>query len=344
MAAQEGSVLCMGNPILDISNNVDQAFLDKYSLKADDAILAEDKHLPMYKELAEQSGVEYIPGGATQNSTRVCQWMLQTPNVTSYIGCVGDDDYKQKMEEASKQEGVNVQYMVDSSVPTGTCGVCVYGTDRSLVANLSAANNYNIDHLKKAENWALVEKASFYYSAGFFLTVSPESMLAVAKQSMDANKTYMLNLAAPFLMQVPPFKASMMEVMPYVDILFGNETEALTFAQSEGWETEDISEIALKCAALPKASGSKARMVVFTQGPKPTIVATGGAATTFDIIPLEAEKIVDTNGAGDAFVGGFISGLVSGKDTSECCRAGSYAAREVIQRSGCTYPAKPDFK
>jgi adenosine kinase len=47
-------------------------------------------------------------------------------------------------------------------------------------------------------------------------------------------------------MQVPPFKAALMAAMPYVDYLFGNETEAQTFAESEGWETKDIKEIASK--------------------------------------------------------------------------------------------------
>uniref|UniRef100_A0A8C3W4I4 Adenosine kinase n=1 Tax=Catagonus wagneri TaxID=51154 RepID=A0A8C3W4I4_9CETA len=34
----------MGNPLLDISAVVDKDFLDKYSLKPNDQILAEDKH------------------------------------------------------------------------------------------------------------------------------------------------------------------------------------------------------------------------------------------------------------------------------------------------------------
>lgn len=45
---------------------------------------------------------------------------------------------------------------------------------------------------------------------------------------------------------MPPFKATLLEALPYVDYLFGNETEAATFAETEGWETKDISEIALK--------------------------------------------------------------------------------------------------
>lgn len=59
------------------------------------------------------------------------------------------------------------------------------------------------------------------------------------------------------------------------------------------------------------------------------------------VITTPKEKLVDTNGAGDAFVGGFLSQLVAGKDVHECCRAGNFAAHIVIQRSGCTFPEKP---
>jgi fructose-1-phosphate kinase PfkB-like protein len=47
--------------------------------------------------------------------------------------------------------------------------------------------------------------------------------------------------------------------------------------------------------------------------------------------------------AGDAFVGGFLSQLVQEKPIEDCVRAGCYASNVIIQRSGCTYPAKPDF-
>lgn len=62
----------------------------------------------------------------------------------------------------------------------------------------------------------------------------------------------------------------------------------------------------------------------------------------YPVIPVPQEKLVDTNGAGDAFVGGFLSQLVAGKELSEAVRAGNYAANVVIQRSGATYPDKPE--
>jgi hypothetical protein len=37
-----------------------------------------------------------------------------------------------------------VQYYVDKGTPTGTCATAVVGGERSLVANLAAANNYKV--------------------------------------------------------------------------------------------------------------------------------------------------------------------------------------------------------
>eukprot|EP00208_Stichococcus_sp_RCC1054_P007592 CAMPEP_0206139236 /NCGR_PEP_ID=MMETSP1473-20131121/5085_1 /ASSEMBLY_ACC=CAM_ASM_001109 /TAXON_ID=1461547 /ORGANISM="Stichococcus sp, Strain RCC1054" /LENGTH=342 /DNA_ID=CAMNT_0053532933 /DNA_START=32 /DNA_END=1060 /DNA_ORIENTATION=+ len=331
-------LLGLGNPLLDISANVDQAFLDQYELKLADQILAEDKHQPMYKELAEKDDVLYVPGGATQNSIRVAQWLLKTPGSTSYFGSVGKDDFGEKMAAYAKKDGVDARYQVDESAPTGTCGVCVKDGERSLVANLGAANNYKADHTRDADNWAIVEKADVIYSAGFFITVSPEAISLTAKHCASANKIYCMNLSAPFIMQVPPFKQVLTETLPYVDFLFGNETEATTFAETEGWETKDISEIALKISQLPKENSSRPRTVVITQGADATVIATDGKVTTHPVIKLAKEDLVDTNGAGDAFVGGFLSQLLLGKDTEASVKAGNWAANVIIQRSGCTFP------
>jgi adenosine kinase len=109
-----------------------------------------------------------------------------------------------------------------------------------------------------------------------------------------------------------------------------------------GWGLTDLKEIAAKVAGLPKENGARGRVAVCTQGPDPTIIATGGTVTTYPIIAIAPEAIVDTNGAGDAYVGGFIAALTVGKSTEDCTKAGAYAANVVIGRSGCTYPEKPD--
>lgn len=44
----------------------------------------------------------------------------------------------------------------------------------------------------------------------------------MAKHASENNKLFCLNLSAPFICQF--FKDNLMQVMPYVDVLFGNET------------------------------------------------------------------------------------------------------------------------
>lgn len=153
----------MGNPLLDISANVTQELLDKYELKLDTAILAEDKHQPLYKELVDKYDVQYIAGGATQNSMRVAQWMLKDKKgMVAFMGCVGDDDYGRHLEECASKDGVCVHYMKDSTTPSGTCAALIVGGERSLVANLAAANNFKPSHLETEKAKEIVESAKFY--------------------------------------------------------------------------------------------------------------------------------------------------------------------------------------
>merc|ERR1712070_1332191 len=196
--------------------------------------------------------------------------------------------------------------------PTGSCACLIEGIERSLCTNLCAANNFKVDHVKKPENMKLVKEAKIIYSARF-------------------------------LMQVPPFKAFILESLPMVDFLFCNETEAATFAETEGWETTDLKFIATRLSLVPMAKPGQ-RTVVITQGADPTIVCVRGQVTEHPILALPKEKLVDTNGAGDSYVGGFLAGLSKGLPISDCCKAGAYAASVIVQHSGCTYPATPDYK
>lgn len=342
-ALSQNTLFGMGNPLLDISAVVDKDFLDKYGLKPNDQILAEDKHKAMFEEIVKKSKVEYHAGGSTQNSVKIAQWMIQEPHkVATFFGCIGTDHFGEILKQKAEEAHVDAHYYEQSEEPTGTCAACITGDNRSLVANLAAANCYKKEkHLDLARNWELVEKAKVYYIAGFFLTVSPESVLKVAKHASDSNKVFGLNLSAPFISQF--FKEPMMEVMPYVDVLFGNETEAATFAKEQGFETEDIAEIAKMAQNLPKVNKQRQRVVVFTQGKDDTVATVGDNVTMFPVLDIDQNDIVDTNGAGDAFVGGFLSELVQERPLEECIRAGHYAANVIIRRAGCTFPEKPDF-
>jgi len=335
----EHVLLGMGNPLLDISATVKTDLLTKHNLKANDAILTEEEQI--FQDLLEEYKVDYIAGGATQNSIRVAQWVLGKKNLTSYMGCVGSDSSSKILEEKARDAGVNVRYQV-SEKPTGRCAVLITDQNRSLVTKLDAANHFTVSHLEEESNWDLVKAAKVVYSAGFFLTVSVDSMLKVAKYCAQNNKTYCLNLSAPFLCQF--FKDQMSSVLPFTDIIFGNETEAAAYAEVNNLGTSDVGEIALRLAMLPKENGSKSRLVVITQGEGPVVAVEHGKVKTYPVEALEKSDIVDTNGAGDAFVGGFLAQWVLGNGLDLSVKCGIWAARHCIQRSGCTMPDICDFK
>ncbi|PNJ40511.1 adenosine kinase isoform X8 [Pongo abelii] len=285
-ALRENILFGMGNPLLDISAVVDKDFLDKYSLKPNDQILAEDKHKELFDELVKKFKVEYHAGGSTQNSIKVAQWMIQQPHkAATFFGCIGTDKFGEILKRKAAEAHVDAHYYEQNEQPTGTCAACITGDNRSLVANLAAANCYKKEkHLDLEKNWMLVEKARVCYIA-----------------------------------------------------------EAATFAREQGFETKDIKEIAKKTQALPKMNSKRQRIVIFTQGRDDTIMATESEVTAFAVLDQDQKEIIDTNGAGDAFVGGFLSQLVSDKPLTECIRAGHYAASIIIRRTGCTFPEKPDF-
>lgn len=177
-----------------------------------------------------------------------------------------------------------------------------------------------------------------------------------------------MNLSAPFIPQF--FKAQVDELMPFVDVLIGNESEAEAYAASHEWDvradtrgpppespgtdsrlshpsqTKDMATIASKLAELPKQNAATPRLVIITQGPSSTVVACASPSAlglsespkTYAVEKLASAQIVDTNGAGDAFAGGFLGARQLGKSIDEAIQVGHRMGAMCIQCNG------PSFK
>ncbi|KAF4763745.1 hypothetical protein N7455_010999 [Penicillium solitum] len=341
MAAPQGyPLLCLENPLLDIQARGDAALLEKYEMKPNDAILAEDKHMGIYEDLLARDA-KLIPGGAAQNTARGAQYMLPEQSV-AYIGCIGKDKFGDILKKTCEEAGVHTEYRVDETQPTGKCGVVITGHDRSMCTHLAAANEYKLEHLKQPEIWSLVEKAQVYYVGGYHLTVCVPAILALGEEAAAKNKTFMLSISAPFIAQF--FKDQLDSVLPYTDYTFCNETEAIAYSEGHQWGTEDITEIAKKLAQLPKKNTQRPRVAIVTQGTLPTIVAIGSATGAvevkeFKVREISKDSINDTNGAGDAFAGGFCAGIVSGKSLDDSIDMGQWLASKSIQELGPSFPS-----
>jgi len=340
MASPSYSLFCMSNPLLDIQVTKGEELLKKYDLKANDAILAGEKQAPIYEEIVKDYKVTYVAGGAAQNAARGAAYVLP-PHSVVYTGCVGDDDLAEQLKAANKREGLDQVYLVRKDQKTGACAVVITGHHRSLVTTLRAAETFDKSHLSSPEVAPLIEAARAFYVEGFFLTHGVESMLEVAKKSSEAAKVFALNLSAPFIAQF--FGAQLQQVMPYIDILIGNEAEAEAWANANGLPDEiktDLGAIAKALAILPKSNPSRPRIVLITHGPKNTTLVSSDQpelVKTFPVDALTDEQIVDTNGAGDAFAGGFMGAFVAGKSLEECVQAGHKMGAMCVQLVGPQY-------
>jgi sugar/nucleoside kinase (ribokinase family) len=60
-----------------------------------------------------------------------------------------------------------------------------------------------------------------------------------------------------------------------------------------------------------------------------------------EVAPVD--KIVDVNGGGGGFGGGYLAEIARGGSVDAAGRAGQWAAAHVIQRSGCTFDASVKY-
>lgn len=339
MASITPKLICLGNPLLDYQATVTTDYLAKYSLKANDAILvdaqSDDPKMAIFEELLKFDDVKFVAGGAAQNSARGAAYVLG-PGQVGYFGSVGEDQYSAKLLNENDAAGVISMYQFQKKIGTGKCAALITGHNRSLVTDLGAANHFTPEHLDK--HWSVVENAELFYVGGFHLTVSPEAIVKLGKHAQKTGKPFALNLSAPFIPQF--FKAALEEALPYTTYVIGNESEAASYAEAFGLPDRDLVAIAQHIVG-----DSKDRTVVFTQGLDPTVVYSANGTNTYPVKPLESSKIVDTNGAGDAFAGGFMAALAQGKSVAAAVDVGQWLAALSIQEIGPSYPkTKVDYK
>jgi 5-dehydro-2-deoxygluconokinase len=110
------------------------------------------------------------------------------------------------------------------------------------------------------------------------------------------------------------------------DIIVGNDEEFAVMSGSESGRQ------------LAESLDSKAgRVVIYKMGEKGCATFAGGAC--FDT-PVFAVNALKPTGAGDGFLGGFVSGLAAGAGLPEAVRRGAATAAIVVTRVGCA-PAMP---
>jgi len=341
------SIIAIGNPIVDISAEIDSENLQKYRLKWGDTLFADDNNRGFYDFLESKPEVTYIPGGSIQNSLRVASWCLsmEPENKDKYsitmLGATGDDGYKEKIMDALKSAGVKPLLQAIPNMSTSRCGVGIFQKERSLLTEIRASNCLTEEFVK--ENEDEIFKNDAILIEGYFLQEKFELCKNLCLEFKKRNKSVILTLSAVFMVEV--HKDKIMEISQLADIIVSNIEEMKVFAETKEEGYKEILEKAFK--KLNEGD----RLFVVTDGSKGVVTSkfdykrgiVDFITQSFPII-MKTEEIVDLNGAGDAFLGGFLSQFMKGCSLHACCRAGNEASSIILKNVGCTFSNTKDVK
>ncbi|KAK4874843.1 hypothetical protein RN001_014203 [Aquatica leii] len=324
---RESSIVTFGSPLIDVIVNVDDSFLNKFNLEPNNATaVGEESEI---FEAIQASSPKYVVGGCALNTARVLKHVSKDLLCT-VIGAVGDDDYAQLVKRQLDQDHVRYVFV---TVPktTGRCAVLLNEDNRSLCTDLGASKFFTLEHLKRKEVWDYVQTGSCIYVPGFFLSVSVDCVLTIAKNTTE--KIFALNLSAPFI--VERYSQEIFWLLPYVDLLFGNESELRALARAFGFTSKNLNQISKYVYTLN--CRDKSMVMVITRGSKSVFLVHNNEITKHRVKTLDKSRIKDTSAAGDAFVGGFLGSFVSGESLDACVSCGINVAQTVIQSSGCWF-------
>ncbi len=185
-----------------------------------------------------------------------------------------------------------------------------------MCCDVGASLKYKHSHM--VSNLHLLESAKICYTTGFFIISSFESILTLARYAIENKKIFAINLSAVYICDL--YMKEILEIIEYADCVFGNEDETSAFGRKIGLDFTNLHEVTTYIANLPKKDLSKPRIVTTTQGINPVLCTINNFETgeilkfETEVDVIDKENIMDLNGAGDAFVGGFLSQYVQGRD------------------------------
>lgn len=153
---------------------------------------------------------------------------------------------------------------------------------------------------------------------GSFVIVAPtipEAMVSTVRSCVSKSVRYAYDPA----FQTGAFsREELLEGIAGADIVFGNDYENTLMAERLEFTHEELL--------------ARTKILVTTLGARGSRIETEGK--TIDIACCPVEHPTDPTGAGDAYLGGFMSGYLRGQPLETCGRMGSVAAAYVVEQTG----------
>ena len=264
------------------------------SLNAD--LVVKSPRFPQPGETISGEDLQIIPGGKGANQAVAA---ARQGVKTAMLGRVGSDSFAPFLVDNLNANQVDTSHVTVDSSATGTAIIVVDANGQNSIV-LSPGANGNVSP-------ADVDSASLSSSKLLLLQleIPTPTVLHAAQQARANGLTVILNPA--------PAKSLPAELISTVDILIPNESELSLLT---GLPVNDFT------------SAEKAAKEILKQGVKTVIVTLGskGALLVTDTQVKQVDtykvNVVDTTAAGDAFIGGFASAMLSGKALEDSVRYG----------------------
>jgi ribokinase len=133
-----------------------------------------------------------------------------------------------------------------------------------------------------------------------------------------------------FILNLAPAEKIGSELLAKCDPIIVNETEAEVLTGKTISSISDAKALVIELAALAKSA-------VITLGEEGAVFAMGNSAEARHL-PSEKVVVVDTTGAGDAFVGALAAAFSKGQDLTNAVSEGLKAGAKAVQHFGAQAP------
>lgn len=311
-------VLGVGNAIVDILTQADEAFLARHNMPKGGMTLVDEAQAHAIYD-AMGAGVEASGGSAANTIAGVASF----GGKGAFIGRVRDDEFGKIFAHDLRSLGVAFDTPPAQDGPaTARCLILVTpDAQRTMNTHLGACVELSEDDIDPA----LVAASQVTYLEGYLFDPpqAKDAFRKAAGLAREAGRKVALTLSDSFC--VHRYHDEFLALIrDHVDILFANaaEMEAL-------YPDTPLAEAATLLAG-------QVEIAAITRSEKGSLLVSGDQRIEVPAAPVDT--LVDTTGAGDLYAAGVLYGLTQGKPLAECGRLGSIAAAEVISH----YGARPE--
>lgn len=265
--------------------------------------------MPVTGETILGRGIAYKAGGKGANQACAAG---RLGGRVRMLGCVGQDEFGQKLVKSLSESGVETDYIKESrDLPTGTAVIYVDDNgDNSIVVIPGANMACDIEYLKAQD-----EQFHWCDYVVLQMEIPYEAVWYSVKRAKELGKTVILN-PAPAPDKIPE------EILSLVDYLTPNETEIIAL---NGKSKDDIRERAEKLLSRGVSN------VIATLGDRGALLVNRYGETFY---PARKVVSVDTTAAGDCFNGAMVAALAEGQSEAEAILFANMASSIAVTRKG----------